>query len=127
MAVPYFIYSATTVYFDNGMVIPYPISYSRNQSIGRAENKKIKVYDHGMGGTYKRSWNVKAEMDNSASSNHKFSDWIAFLTSTVIHAKYKFTFYDADGASATVRIIDNAVRKLRCGVWEVSIELEEDY
>lgn len=127
MAIPYFVKSGDYVYFRNGMMVPYPLNYDRPQSIGRTEDGFIKVYDHSLGGTYKRTWRVKAIMDNGDSANYKFSDLLAFITSTIVHAKYQFSYYDKDGTVHTVRLMGWSNRIKHSGIWEVTLILEEDY
>lgn len=129
MAVPYFTNTGFSVYvyFKNAMIIPYPVDYERPQSIGRAEDLKIKCYDHGLGGTHKRTWRLKAYMSESASSNYKFSNWLAFVTSTIIYAKYKFWYYDKDGIGSVVRLVEWSEKIISKTEHEVNIVIEEDY
>jgi len=127
MAIPYFLKTATYIYFDNGMIVSYPIDYEKPQSVGRAENLKLKVYDHSLEGTYKRTWRLKAIMDNNAVANHKFSDWLAFVTLTIVYAKYQFSYYDKGGTAYTVRLVDWSEKIIDETNHEVNIVIEEDY
>lgn len=128
MAIPYFKYSTTYCYFDNGVEVPYTIDYGRYQSVERTENGSIKVYDHSMGGTYKRTWVIAAVMDNSASSAHKFTDFISFLVTTVGFAKLPFSYYDTAGSNYTVRIVGKPqIRQIKYALWHVQVTIEEDY
>lgn len=127
MAIPYFVKSGDYVYFRNGMMIPYPLNYEHPQSIGRAEDSSLKVYDHSLGGIYKRIWRVKAIMDNDDSANYRFSDLLAFITSTIVHAKYQFSYYDKAGSAHTVRLIGWSNKIKDSSMWEVILILEEDY
>lgn len=127
MAAPYFKYSSTYIYFDNGMIVPYQVTPDRPQAVGRAEDGTLKVYDHSLAGSYKRTWKLKARMDNGAASNHKFSDFISFMETTIVHAKYQFSYYDKDGNSYTVRALQYLYRTIRSGLWEITVTIEEDY
>lgn len=127
MAIPYLNKGSTYVYFDKGMSVPYPVNYERSQSVGRAENLKIKVYDHSLAGTHKRLWKLKAPMDNDAAANHKFSDLLNFITSTVVYSKYQCTYADAEGNTYTVRVISFGESLRFKGQHEVLLILEEDY
>lgn len=127
MAIPYFKKDTTYVYFDKGMIVSYPIDYERPQSVGRAENLKIKCYDHGLAGASKRIWRLKVYMNESASSSHKFSDWLAFVTSTIIYAKYQFWYFDKDWTGTTVRLVEWSEKIISKTEHEVNIVIEEDY
>jgi len=127
MATPYFVKDADYVYFDYGPRAPYPTNYDHPQSVGRSEDQKLKVYDHSLGDTYKRTWRFKAMMNDNAASDHNFSDLVAFITATTVHAKYQFTYYDMDGNSHTVRLVGWSERERAPGLHEVTLILEEDY
>lgn len=127
MAAPYFKKDSTYVYFDNGMIVPYLITPDRPQAVGKAEDGTLKVYDHSLAGSYKRTWKLKARMNNSATSNRKFSDFWSFMETTVVHAKYQFSYYDKDGNNYTVRALKYSYRTICSGLWEIIITLEEDY
>lgn len=130
MAVAYFIKSGTpsvSVYFEHGMLPSVPVTPYRPQSIGVAEDQKIKVYDHAMAGTYKRKWKLKAVMTNTADTNWRFSDFITFVESVVVQSKYKFVYHDNDDNAFTVRLMNYSYEIIQAGTWEVTINLEEDY
>lgn len=130
MATAYFKKDSTHVYFDHGMLVPHVIMPDRSQSKGEAEDGKLKVYDHSLAGSYKRTWKFKAVMKNDADTDHKFSDFISFMETTVVHAKYQFSYYDNDGNNYTVRAIGSppySYKTIRSDLWQVTIMLEEDY
>jgi len=127
MAVPYFKSGSTYVYFDYGMLVPYPVSPERPQSIGKAENGKLKVYDHSLAGTYKRTWKLKAIMDESLAANHKFSDLVAFINTTIVWAKTQFSYCDKNGTVYTVRFMDWLYDIEDNSNFKVTIVIEEDY
>lgn len=127
MATPYFWWVSAYVYFRHGVLTPCPVTPERPQSIGRAENQKLKVYDHSMAGSYKRKWKLKAFMTNTDSTNYKFSDLVTFIESTVVWAKKAFTFYDNAGNSYVVRLLNYSYEAITTNEYDVTITLEEDY
>lgn len=127
MAKPYFVSGSDYVYFDYGMLVPYPVAPERPQSIGKAENGKMKVYDHSLAGTYKRTWKLKAIMNDSLAPDHKFSDLVSFITSTVVYAKTMFSYYDKNGTNHYVRLLDWSYNIINSKNYEVTMVVEEDY
>lgn len=127
MNTPYFAKDSDYFYFEHGPLLPVPVAYDRPQSVGRTEDGKIKVYDHSLAGTHKRTWTLKALVRDDADQDFAFSDLLDFITSTIVYTKYQFSYYDENGDSYTVRLLSWAEKILKSGLHEVVLILEEDY
>lgn len=123
----------TTVHFYYGSVLPYTKGFLRKQTKTRAADGRWKVFDHAWAGSYKRTWKLKAFMDNElnarfGASGYDFDDFIAFLHTDAEFALNKLTFTDAYNNAFTVRIIAMTEPKVvDLDYYEINLLLEEDY
>lgn len=118
----------SVVYLEHGPLVPYRIAYEPAESVGRAEDGRIKVYKHPLAGDKKRIWRIKCIIDNSGSSGYKWRDLEYFYTKVVEGAKHRCVFVDANSVQYLVRIIDFAPRAIGLNNrHEVTMILEEDY
>lgn len=119
---------STEVYLEHGPLVPYPIAYAPSESVGRAEDGRVKVYKHPLAGDRKRVWRIKCIIDNSGSSGYKWRDLEYFYNKVVEGAKRRCVFVDANSVQYLVRIIDFAPRAIGLNNrHEVTMILEEDY
>jgi len=118
----------SVVYLEHGPLVPYPIAYNPSESVGRAEDRKLKVYKHPLAGDRKRLWRIKCIIDNSGSSGYRWRDLEYFYTKVVEGAKRPCVFVDANSVQYLVRIIDFAPKAIGLNNrHEVTMILEEDY
>lgn len=116
------------VYLQHGAILPYPIDYDLSESVGRAEDGRLKVYKHPLAGDRKRIWRIKCVMDNSASSGYKWRDLEYFYSKVVEGAKQRCVFVDANSVQYVVRITGFAPRAIGLNNrHEITMILEEDY
>lgn len=116
------------VYLEHGPLVPYPIAYEPSESVGRAEDGRLKVYKHPLAGDRKRIWRIKCIIDDSGASGYKWRDLEYFYTKVVEGAKRQCVFVDANSVQHLVRIIDFAPKAIGLNNrHEVTMILEEDY
>ena len=116
------------VYLEHGPLVPYRIAHEPAESIGRAEDGRLKVYKHPLAGDRKRIFRIKCIIDDSGSSGYKWRDLEYFYTKVVEGAKRQCVFVDANSVQYLVRIIDFAPRAIGLNNrHEVTMILEEDY
>jgi len=119
---------SSVVYLEHGPLVPYPIAYTPSESVGRAEDRKLKVYKHPLAGDRKRIFRIKCIIDDSGSSGYKWRDLEYFYTKVVEGAKRRCIFVDANSVQYLVRIIDFSPKAIGLNNrHEVTMILEEDY
>lgn len=119
----------SVVYLKHGPLVPFLIAHEPSESIGRSEDKRIKVYKHSLAGDRKRIWRIKCVIDNSGSSGYRWRDLEYFYWKVVEGAKHRCVFVDANSVQYLVRIISFGPPKA-IGLnnrHEVTMILEEDY
>lgn len=134
VTIPYLQYGdppdQVTVYLTLASVVPYPIQHGIRQSVGRSEDGKLKVYDHGLAGDRKRTWRVVCYMDNAGVDEYNWKDLEKFFWETVVGGKEQCTFRDSHNHTFTVRIIPDSFQQTVVtakNYMKVNMLLEEDY
>lgn len=134
VTVPYLQYGEppdqVTVYLTIASIVPYPIQHGMKQSVGRSEDGKLKVYNHGLAGDRKRIWKVVCYMDNTGAEEYNWQDLEKFYWETVVGGKEQCTFRDSHNHIFTVRIVPDSFQQTVVAaknLMKVSMLLEEDY